>query len=297
MIFAAQCSGFDGAYVWTHPSDAKLANSPLSSSDWVPWWTETGLDRSDKRRRGGAVQACLYNCRVMWSQVAGPSLAAGGDAATDGNKEGAAAGDTHHYPGDHVVDGHEVSGADLEEGAVSGDRGGPSFLGSVGGHNITRGEGAVGAESPDHAGNPPGEARAATTAHDETTAAGAHSGGADGEETANETASAGKDSVDEAPKEPGDHVAVDVGDAVGSDTGGGGSSLSGVEASDASELTVDAVGVGVGERELAEEDHEGNGTGRAGEAAQARDGLDDAAALLNLLEVIHSVFVLRTFKL
>ena len=87
------------------------------------------------------------------------------DAGENRGEQRTAAADAQNDPGDHVVNVHEVTGLVLEEASISSQTGFPSggFLGIHSfGDDVTGGVLSSVAESPDHAGDPPGEA---TTTH------------------------------------------------------------------------------------------------------------------------------------
>ena len=128
------------------------------------------------------------------------SLGAGADSSTEA---AAAAANTDEDPGDHVVDPHELAGCILEEFVVLDELDPLLLIWSVigvkwGGQDITGSKSTALTESPDHAGNPPGEA-AALEAGEDGRAAG------DADEHQGTELAAG---VDEAPHEPGHEVVV-----------------------------------------------------------------------------------------
>ena len=187
----------------------------------------------------------------------------GADAGCEGAEDAAATGDSERDPGDEVVDVHEVAGAVLVKGTISSDLSfigeGINFIESFG--HVTGGERASSVESPDHAGDPPGEATATGTGHAEAHEAGTNARGEHSAEGGEDTSGAGEKGLDEAPKEPSDKLAVDIVESLTSK----GTFRFGAEKSGLSlEFAVPSLFVGVGESVFAEVGDKGDDCGAAG---------------------------------
>jgi hypothetical protein len=152
---------------------------------------------------------------------------------------------------------------------------------------------ASGVESPDHAGDPPGEATATNTERTEAHGEGSTSSSSETAEGGEETSSAGEEGRDESPKEPSDKLAMDIFERLTSKST---LEFGAVEAGLAFDFTVPSFRVGVRESVLAEEGDKRDGTSAAGESADERDACSEAATasdnLLKSVNLLHfSVFV------
>ena len=217
------------------------------------------------------------------------SLAADrGNAGTDHTEEGAAAGDAHADPGDEVVDGHEVSGGDLVEAGLAVKL---TLLPSVifsstrfdaSGGYVTGGVLTVLLESPDHTEDPPEEATAAHTAATKTHEALAEGSAEEGEETGSDDGEDGEELGPEAPREPGNELAVHVSDikSVGSEA-----LSSWLELLDTSLNTVPGGQVGVAVGVLAEVADKGEVSSAHGEGADASAHLSAGASVGDLVHI------------
>ena len=207
--------------------------------------------------------------------VACASLAAGSDGGTDDTEDGAAAESAARDPGDEEVDVDELAGLDLEGRIFGSEDTFPCFFGGTNGHDVAGSVRARGAESPDHAGNPPGLNGATGASSDAL----ADDGNGHAEEERNPRG--------ETPDKPGDEVPVDV-----IDVGSIGELQYGLSAHRlySLDITVPAFVVRVVEGEDAEVTDEDEDGGQADERAQAAHEQSACAhALSVLLDVAISI--------
>ena len=204
----------------------------------------------------------------MRNFVACASLAAGSDGGTDGTEDGAAAESAARDPGDEEIDVDELAGLDLIERIFGIDLSFPCFFGGTNGHDVAGSVRARGAESPDHAGNPPG-LNGATGASSDALA-----------DDGNGHAEEERKPRGETPDEPGDEVLVDgidVDSILGIQRGLSAHRLY------SSEITVPAIQVRVVEGEDAEVTDEDEDGGHADESAQAAHELGACAHAISVL--------------
>ena len=227
----------------------------------------------------------------------------GADAGEETSDDAAAAADSEEDPGDEVVDVHEVAGAVLEEGVLSGESFFPNeglLCSLIRGDDVTGGVLASSAESPDHAGDPPGEATATGSGESKTNEGRSSASGNKTTETAEDTEAARGEGLDESPKEPSDKLAVDIVERLC--TCFHGSVFGLVQIFDSCDNTVPSIRVGVGQTVLAQEGNKGDDTSAAGETTAEGDGHGGAAAIRNgrfvIVELVHFTFFgWRSFRL